>query len=89
MLAADYAKALYDLAPKPDVLPKLRVALRARRHEKLLPQILAEYQKLIVHEKRLAMHRATTPEAERTRTLFELYKKLIHTQGVALALWIL
>lgn len=76
MIAKEYAKALF--AAQNPKLSRLRDVLKRRGHEKLLPRIFAEYQKLILARERSAMHRDVTPERERTRTLLELYKKLIH-----------
>jgi F0F1-type ATP synthase delta subunit len=78
MLATDYAKALYQLGEKENHLPGLREALKRRGHEKLLPQIFAEYKRLVLGAQRLAEHKKVTPEKEQTRILLELYKKLIH-----------
>lgn len=77
MIAADYAKALYQLGDKAN-MKDLREMLARRGHEKLLPQIYAEYEKLVVAAKRLEMHKAVTPEKEQTRILVDLYKKLIN-----------
>ena len=74
--ATQYAKALYALGDKA-TMPGLRAALRRRGHEKLLPRIYAEYQKLVLQEKRLEHHKRVTPKKERTRILLELYKKLV------------
>ncbi len=79
MIEIDYAKALYSLNPDKSHLVKLRTLLKRRGHEKLLPKIFAEYQKLALAEKRRERAAAITPEAERTRVLLELYRKLIHT----------
>ena len=78
MIATDYAKALYQLTGKSDVLGNLRTVLKRRGHEKLLPQIFAEYKKLVLGAERLAKHKEVTPGKEQTRVLLELYKKLIH-----------
>lgn len=77
MIAADYAKALYQLGDRANI-KDLRDMLKRRGHEKLLPQIYAEYEKLQTAAKRLEMHKAVTPEKERTRILVDLYKKLIN-----------
>lgn len=77
MKAADYAKALDEIGAGKKHLKALREALRRRGHEKLLPQIFAEYQKRILRRERLAMHQKVTPHIERTRTLLELYRKLV------------
>ena len=77
MIAADYAKALYELGDRANI-QTLREVLARRGHGKLLPQIYAEYEKLVVARKRLEMHKAATPEKERTRILVDLYKRLIN-----------
>jgi hypothetical protein len=81
ILASQYAKALRSLvlrnpATGREFLGGLRAALAKRGHEKLLPQIFAEYQKLETADKRSARAKEATPERERVRILFELYKKL-------------
>lgn len=78
MIASDYAKALYQLGERA-TMQNLRAALERRGHTKLLPQIYAEYQKLVLADRRLREHKKVTPERERTRILLELYKKLIHS----------
>ncbi|TSC68586.1 MAG: hypothetical protein G01um101456_581 [Parcubacteria group bacterium Gr01-1014_56] len=82
IIASQYARALYSLVkenPKTgkEFLTGLRAALKRRGHEKLLPQIFTEYKKLEVAGERRAQAQKVTPERERTRILFELYKKLI------------
>ncbi len=77
MIEKDYAKALYSLTSKSDLLEKMRVALKRRGHEKLLPRIYAEYKKLELAKNRAQMHALITPEKERTRVLLELYRKLV------------
>jgi hypothetical protein len=79
MIAADYAKALFELGGGKERLNSLRAVLKRHRHERLLPQIFAAYQKLELGRDRLAQHKKITPEQERTRVLMELYKKLIET----------
>jgi hypothetical protein len=81
-IAATYAQALRSLVAEDasagkDLIANLRAALKRRGHDKLLPQIFAEYQKLELAHARIARASAATPERERTRILFELYKKLI------------
>ncbi len=81
-LATQYARALYSLVkenPKTgkEFLAGLRTAVLKRGHEKLLPQIAREYEKLEASDERIALANSVTPERERTRVLFELYKKLI------------
>jgi F0F1-type ATP synthase delta subunit len=83
-LATSYAKALFEVTSKDEVkasevLKNLREALRRRGHEKLLPRIYSEFEKLQIKENRLTEHKKVTPEAARTRMLLELYQKLIST----------
>ena len=78
MIEKDYAKALYE-ASKSDLLANLRMALKRRGNEKLLPRIFSEYKKLVLAQARRKRAAEITPEAERTRVLLELYRKLIHT----------
>ena len=75
MIATDYAKALYSLGSKAN-MAHVREVLKRRGHEKLLPRIYAEYQKLELQAKRRVEAAAVTPEKERTRVLLQLYKKL-------------
>ncbi len=79
MIETDYAKALYSLNPDKSDLAALRNLLKRRGHEKLLPRIFMEYKKLVLAEERRERSAQITPEAERTRVLLELYRKLIHT----------
>lgn len=79
MIATDYAKALFELGGSEKRLASLRSVLKRRGHEKLLPQIYAEYRKLALGKERLAKHKEVTPQQERTRVLLELYKKLTST----------
>jgi hypothetical protein len=78
MIAHDYARALDKAGANKKNLKSLREALGRRGHEKLLPQIFAEYQKIVLHRQRLALHQKATPQKERTRVLLELYRKLTH-----------
>ena len=79
-IASDYAKALYKVeSPNADTLERLRHMLRRRGHEKLLPRIFAEYQKLQLEDERLKKYREVTPQMQRTKVLLELYKRLIAT----------
>ncbi|MBC7836572.1 hypothetical protein H7X87_02230 [Acetobacteraceae bacterium] len=76
-----YAKALYALIKKnPEkaslYAKNLKTALRRRGHEKLLPQIAAEGEKLRLREERSMQSSTETPEREQNRILFELYRKL-------------
>ena len=79
MIETDYAKALYALNPDKSHLVSLRNLLKRRGHEKLLPRIFSEYKKLVLAQARRKRAAEITPEAERTRVLLELYRKLIHT----------
>lgn len=76
MIATDYAKALYELGGKKEHLAPLVSVLKRRGHERLMPNILAEYQKLALKDERLAKHKEESPERRRTRELLELYRKL-------------
>jgi len=78
-LAAQYAKALYESEASEARLKNLRKVLVRRGHEKLLPRIFTEYERLVEKEERLAEYKKVTPEKERTRILLELYKKLVHS----------
>jgi hypothetical protein len=78
MIAADYAKALYELGGSAPRLRSLRELLKRRGHERLLPKIYSEYQKISVQDERLKIHKKVTPEKEQTRILLELYRKLTH-----------
>ena len=74
--AAQYAKAMYNINSKSDLLPKLRDVLERRGHQKLLSRIFAEYQKLSLAEERSESRKKITPAEEQTRILLELYQKL-------------
>ena len=78
MIAADYAKVLYESEPDKSTLPKLRALLRRRGHDKLLPLIFKEYEKLALAAERRARLANVTPEQKRTRILLQLYRKLTH-----------
>jgi hypothetical protein len=77
MLARDYATALHELGGKKEHLAPLKSILERRGHQKLLPRILAEYEKLELGAARLGVHKEETPERRRTRTLLELYRTLV------------
>lgn len=79
MIETDYAKALYASNPGVKELANLRAMLKRRGHEKLLPRIFSEFKKLLLAKERRQRAAEITPEAERTRILLELYRKLIHT----------
>ena len=76
MIATDYAKALYELGGKKEHLAPLAAILNRRGHTRLMPNILAEYEKLVLHDERIARHKEETPERRRTRELLELYRTL-------------
>lgn len=76
MLARDYAQGLYELGGKPEHLAPLKKVLERRGHLKLLPQILAEFQKLKEHDARLAQYKKESPEQAQTRILLQLYRTL-------------
>lgn len=76
MLAKDYAQGLYELGGKKEHLAPLAKILERRGHAKLMPQILAEYEKLVEHDARLKKHKEETPQQAQTRILLELYRKL-------------
>ncbi len=82
--AAMYAKAMYSLVGgKSDVskpyLAHLRTVLARRGHQKLLPAIFTEYEKLELAAQRSKSRATITPESERTRILLELYRRLVST----------
>jgi hypothetical protein len=82
--AAYYARALFALIeekPKKaaEYLHNLDGVLKRRGHQKLLPKIFSEYQKLQLAKERIAQHKTLTPQQERTRQLLELYRKLTQT----------
>jgi F0F1-type ATP synthase delta subunit len=81
-LAHSYARALFDLVSaragkESEYLKNLVEALRRRGHEQLLRRIFSEYKTLMLKEERTKAHTTVTPEAERTRVLLELYRKMI------------
>lgn len=76
MQSRDYAQGLYELGGKQEHLAPLIKILERRGHLKLLPQILAQFQKLGEHDARMARHKKETPEQAQTRILLELYRTL-------------
>ena len=79
--STQYARALYELVTKnpstgKTYLHNLRAILARRGHEQLLPRIFREYQKLELGKQRAEESKRITPEAEQTRILLELYKKM-------------
>lgn len=84
MTASHYARALFELIEKSprkgaEYLHNLDGVLKKRGHQKLLPRIFSEFQKIQTAQERSAKYQETTPEQERTRVLLELYRKLTKT----------
>ncbi len=84
MNASYYARALFALieeSPKKAAtyLHNLDGVLKSRGHQKLLPKIFSEFQKLQMAKERSEKYQQESPEQERTRTLLELYRKLTKT----------
>ncbi len=80
--AALYAKALHAAVAADDskaksYLSNLHKALESRGHQKLLPTIFTEYEKLELADARSKERSTITPESERTRNLLELYRRLV------------
>ncbi len=80
--AEHYAHALFELVLEypsdgSRYLKNLSAVLERRGHSKLLPRIYSEYQMLELRKERAAQNSIVTPEQERTRTLLELYRKLV------------
>lgn len=90
-IAATYARALFDLMESPPAggsagskkaatyLSNLDGVLKRRGHQRLLPRIFTEYQKLELSKQRSDTQQTVTQEEERTRILLELYRKLTKT----------
>ncbi len=85
-VAATYARALFDLIEDSGgskkaatYLHNLDGVLKRRGHQRLLPQIFNQYQRLELAKQRSEKQQEVTPEQERTRTLLELYRKLTQT----------
>ncbi len=81
-LEAQYAQALYDLAQtSPDkaavYLANLTNVVLQKGHTKLLPKIFTAYEHINQKKSRSRAYAQVPPEAERTRVLLELYKKLV------------
>jgi F0F1-type ATP synthase delta subunit len=81
-IAEQYARALFELVEKnpkegPQYLKNLAHALERRGHCKLLPSVLSAYETITLAAHRAKLHRRITPAQERTRTLLQLYKKLV------------
>lgn len=89
-LAGDYARALFALIQEHPrkggvYIKNLKIALARRGHEKLLPRILKEYERLVLREERSQEALKMNAKNERTRTLIELYQKLIHSSSSSLS----
>ena len=83
-IARMYAEALYRAhkdKPLSKLLPNLLLSLKRRGHTKLLPRVMAEYEKLLEREERTKEYSKVTPESEQTRVLLELYQKLVSNHG--------
>lgn len=83
-IAANYARALYDLIednPKTAAtyMHNLDGVLKQRGHQRLLPKIFNEYQRLQLAQERSEQQQVVTEDQERTRVLLELYRKLTQT----------
>jgi len=84
-IAATYARALFDLIEgggskkAATYLNNLDGVLKRRGHQRLLPQIFSQYQRLELSKQRSEKQQEVTPEQERTRHLLELYRKLTQT----------
>lgn len=85
-IAATYARALFDLIEDSSgskkaatYLHNLDGVLKRRGHQRLLPKIFSEYQRLELSKQRSAKQQEVTPDQERTRILLELYRKLTQT----------
>ncbi|HVY72450.1 MAG TPA: hypothetical protein VG984_00125, partial [Candidatus Paceibacterota bacterium] len=80
--ARDYARALFALIEKKPksasvYLTNLDQVLKRRGHQKLLPRVFSEYQKLQLAKERTDSYKNPNKEQEQTRILLELYRKLI------------
>ena len=80
--AQRYAQAIYNAQAEHTTaaqafFARVREALARRGHEKLLPRIASEYEKLLLRDARREAHEEITPEGERARVLLQLYRKLV------------
>ncbi len=79
-----YAKALREASQENGnakaLIANLRGALERRGHQKLLPAIVTEYEKLELAEERSKSRSTITPESERNRQLLELYRRLVSSE---------
>ncbi len=84
-IAATYARALFDLIEDggskkaATYVHNLDGVLKRRGHQRLLPQIFNQYQRLELSKQRSEKQQEVTQEGERTRILLELYRKLTQT----------
>ena len=82
-LARQYAEVLSTLSTdakgQESISRNFFAALKHNGHEKLLPAIVRECERLDLGRKRLAEQKKITPEQEQTRILTELYRKLTDT----------
>ena len=84
-IAKQYARGMYEAQAEKASASKaffarVRDALRERGHEKLLPKVASEYEKLLLRDQRREAHERVTPEGERVRVLVQLYRKLTTNQ---------
>jgi len=82
-LGEQYAHALYQLTEEhpqkgTTYLKSLQKVVTSRGHQRLLPTILAQYEKLALQGKRKAQLEKRSPEQEQTRILLELYNTLVN-----------
>ena len=77
--AQQYAQALFSVegTQARAAAARARELLASRGHLKLLPRVVAEYEKLALMAKRRELRKAPSPETERTRILLQLYRKLV------------
>ena len=83
-LEQQYAHALHALVVRSpeksaQVLDGLKKTLEQKGHSKLLPQIYAQYQRILERAARSEKYAVVTEEGERTRVLLELYRTLART----------
>ena len=81
-IEAQYAAALFDLVTRSpeksgEYLTGLKTTLQRKGHQKLMPRIFAEYERIATSRERSKTYAEVTPESERTRILLELYRSLV------------
>ena len=84
-LETQYAKGIYDITAAKrqsrnnaeQLILNIREVLAHRGHERLLPRIGIELEKLALQGERRALYQKTTPEIERTRILLQMYRRLV------------